>query len=499
MLNIIFKKIFLVTCILSFGLFSVFAEEGEGLRVNLHMGLDVLNMTFRSFEHSEFRPAFAQNHSEIQYLISNWNFDKDARASISYDADNYGGSFAFQPQIVSGSWSFGARMKGWAQFSFLRLTIGNDIETNYADWQGSEEALLFFNGNKWTNPDNITDSSGILAEVFFNQFTLAMSAGDFMSKWIPTSRIQNGEKWDNEYRDTYNIDFRYGARIGYGLGEAGKLNLSYKLTHKSVADSFGLLGGDSSRLEPQTADAKVTDHLFGLFGSFYFGDFGFTAAYQGSMTSYISEYPIMVANEIKTFETAIPLLFVNGLNFNALWKINERLAFHTDNAFSFWQDKNYNVFLTRQNNMDLNLLHKNEAALYAVVNNIAIRNSIGLKYDLTESLEGNVYVRNTVQYNNASGRVAYKEGMSNEYSFIRNNTILRFGMKYKFSPTASVFAQLELGNNLTSRSKDLNSQTQNFFMTRVGDITNVREQNPLSTRDNEFVVRIPIGFTLQMR
>jgi len=89
--------------------------------------------------------------------------------------------------------------------------------------------------------------------------------------------------------------------------------------------------------------------------------------------------------------------------------------------------------------------------------------------------------------------------MKNEYSFIRTNTTIRFGTKYKFSPTASVFAQLEIGNNLTSRSKDLNSETLGFFVIRKGQYTNVREQNPLATRDNEFIVRIPIGFTLQMR
>jgi hypothetical protein len=199
-----------LACVLILTVFPVSAEEeslrGDGLSVSLEMGVDALNMAFRTFEHSEYRVVRGQNHSEIQYLISNWEFAKDARATIAYNAANYGGSFAFQPQIVSGSWTFGALMRGFFQFSFLRLTLGNDIETNYADWQGSDEGLLFNNGNGWHNPDNITDSSGLLAEAVFNSFTFAVSAGDFSSRWMPTSRIFNGPKFDNIFLDRYNVD-----------------------------------------------------------------------------------------------------------------------------------------------------------------------------------------------------------------------------------------------------------------------------------------------------
>lgn len=484
-------------------LIPVFAEDdevrSEGLTVSLEMGVDALNMVFRNFEHSQFRPSSAQNHSEIQYFVSNWNFDRDTRASIGFDARNYGGSFAFEPQIIGGAWSFGAKIQGWVQFSFLRLTLGNDIETNFADWQGSEEALLFFNWRGWHNPDNITNSIGLMAEAFVNSFTFAVAAGDFITRWIPTTRIQNGENWDNIYLDRYSTDFSYGARIGYSLGELGRINFSYRLTHRTVADSFLPEGGNFPELQPRMADARVNDHLYGLYGSFFFGNIGITAAYLGSLTTYLPEFSMIVGGERRMVETAIPFLFVNGFNVNARWEVNDRFSLRTDNAFSFWRDKNYDVFETRQANWNFNLAIRSNADLFAAVTNFVIRNSVGFDYDFSEAFSGNVYFRNTFHRSSAAGRVPGAETEQREYIFDRSRMELALGVRYAFSPRASVFLKLELGHTTVSRSQDLNSETIGHFVHRVGDIHNVMRNNPLATRDSEFTVRIPIGFTLLIR
>jgi len=57
-------------------------NRGEGLIVSLDMSVDAFNTTVKTFAHPEIRGLTAQPHTETRFFISEWEFAKDANASI---------------------------------------------------------------------------------------------------------------------------------------------------------------------------------------------------------------------------------------------------------------------------------------------------------------------------------------------------------------------------------------------------------------------------------
>ena len=468
-------------------------NRGNGLAVTLDMGVDAFNFTSWNYGSSDIRGRAYQNHSEIQYLISNWNFAKDAKASLEYGGKYFGGSFAFQPQIVSGSWTFGAKMKGWARFAFLRVTLGNDIETNYADWQGSEDGLLLYTGAGWENADNITNSNGLLLEAFPKPFTFAAAAGDFLSKWDNTERITNNPNDDNIYKDRYNTSLSYGARAGYEFGGPGKINASYKIYYNSIANNFRVPGGNFSDLVATKADAEVFRHVFGLYGSFYFGDLGLTAGYLGHATVYLPEYFSTQSSIRNMVKTAMPVIYKNGIALNLKWKASDYMTLRMENSFTFWQDKNYDIFGISGGDWNLNVATKEKADDYSLIDHIALRNGIGLGYFFTDRIEGKVFLQNILTCWNASGLTPADEKYT--YTLAENMSRIELGLNYYFNANAVVYIKMDVSNTITDRSRDLNAATPSYFVEHVHN----EKPEMVPTIDNKFVVRIPIGFTLNMR
>jgi hypothetical protein len=470
-------------------------NRGDGLVVSLDMAVDAFNLTTQTFEHPEIRGPKAQDNTEFNLLISNWEFAKDANASIGYNARYFGGNFAFEPKIVEGSWTFGAKISGWAQFSFLRFVLGNNIETLYADRQGSDEALAVYTFGKvngdWVDPDNITDSTGLLVRAFVNDWTFDAAAGDFSYKWLPTGRQNNGSANENTYADRFNIDFRYGARVGYKLKDLGKINASYKIYQKTTADKYDVKGGNSLEIEPFNADARYFDHQYGLYGSFNLKASNFTAGYVGAATAYLPEFWITTEGG-KMVETGVPVVLRHGAVLNALWEGNP-WTFRTDNGVTFWQDKNYNIF--GMTSWDYNQERKEVSDIYSFINHFVMRNGFGANYKVTNSLSAGVYLNNTFFLYSVSGNTPGAVSKK-EYALWEDQARLEFSLSYSFNPNASAYVSLKFNDSIVSRSKDLNEQTRN---TMFVDKYHNEKPEPIATLDNTFSVNIPIGISLRIR
>jgi hypothetical protein len=172
--------------------------------------------------------------------------------------------------------------------------------------------------------------------------------------------------------------------------------------------------------------------------------------------------------------------------------VSEGLSIRTDNSLSFWRDKDYELFESGKPNWNKNTERKELAAAFALVNHFIMWNGMGAGFGITHNLMGSVYLRNLLSRYSASGNTP---GGRHDYVYLRDGMYLKLGLTYRFNEKASVYVNLEFEDMITSRSLDLNSQSANFFQSRVHNAV----PDPVATTDNTFVVRIPIGISLVLR
>ena len=485
--------VFFIGCIIA-GFIPAQDNRGDGFVVSLDMGVDAFNFTNYTFGSADIRGPLDQNRSLTHYLISNWNFARDAQAGLEYNASNFGGKFAFQPQAGIGGITYGAKLNGWAQFGFVRVTLGNDIETAYANRQGSDDPILILTQSGWEDPDNITNSEGLMVEAFANPLHIALAAGNFATSWEATSRVHNNND-DNMYIDRFSYSLQFGARIGYELGDIGKINASYKIYYNSVATSFDVEGAWSSVLQPRFADAEQFRHVFGLYGSFNLldGDLGITGAFLGNANVLVKEYYLRGVNTM--VETGVPVVFRVGPAINARWATPFGLTLRTDNALTFWQDKNFDIFrMAATDSQNFNNLPKEQADEYRLISNMALRNGIGLGYFITESIEARLYLQNILRRHEVIGYTP--NDISHTYTLIDNTVRAELSLFYHFNANALVYIKLDVSDAITSRSKDLAMETRNLFLDQT---VHGQLPVPVATVDHVFVIRVPIGLTLRIR
>ena len=491
-----------LVCVAWFSVSTISAQEadtdngkGEGFVATIDMSADIFDLTKKTFAYSDLRGPAAQDHTIVHWPISNFSFSDNAKAYIGYNGKYFGGRFGFQPQSNGNVTTFGGLVNAWARFSFLRLTMGNDIATSYADALGADPGLRIYDGRSWdsyTNPDNITQGEGLLAEAMFDRFTLALAAGDFVNSIKFTNRI-TGNSDRNEYLARFDTSFRYGGSLIYEMGDLGKLNASYMLKGLVIADAYNIKGQNSPELVPFQADAKVLDHALGLYGSLRLSDsLSVTLGYNALMTQYLNEFWNPV--ESRMVETGVPNVLKHGLNLNAKFAVNDRVTLITDNNVTLWQDKNYESFETGRANWNYNTQPKSRADSVASVNYLVLWNGLGMSYALTERMTGSVYARNLFSNYSAHGNTP---GGKQDYSFVRNQSQFKIRLDYIFNQQASVWTEVVLENMITSRSEGLNGQSSGIFLENT--TVNGRPVQKLATRDNVFVVRIPIGITLHLK
>ncbi|MDR0563141.1 MAG: hypothetical protein LBG73_10715 [Spirochaetaceae bacterium] len=488
-------KISLLALTLIAGISSISAQEtdtgkGEGVKAAIDLYVDIFRVTNQTFERPDIRGKTYQDNTVAEFFYTNKDFWSDSKVSIGYDGSFFGGSFAIQPgeELIKPV----SKLKGWVQFGFLRVTLGNDIESVYADPLDADPKIRIYTGknsngvvswNSTINPDNITRDEGLLVEAFLKSFTIAAAAGNFTSKFDPL-KVATA----NEYIDRYEGTFRYGARVGYNLGQFGKVNASYTMDYESVANNYSFKSANSTDIVPIKPDAEVFKHIFGVYGSLHLTPvLDLTVGYNGFITAYLSEF-YLAGNPV---QTGYPIVFKNGVNLNLRYKGIAGLTLRTDHCLTLWEDKDYELFETTGNSawINIGLTPSVNADNYASISHLILWNGIGAAYEFTDRFTGSIYVRNLFSQYTASGRTPNGSG---NYTLFRDQIGVEIKGMYKLHPKAEVFVKLILEDTMISRSQDLNAQSPNHFIQNPAP-------EPVETFDNELLVRIPIGIQLTLQ
>ncbi|GHV30644.1 hypothetical protein AGMMS4952_17970 [Spirochaetia bacterium] len=476
---------------------NIFAQESRDGRLSASLVLDAeaFRLTSETYERADIRVKSYQDTTLVQLPLSNISYWKDSKLNVGYDAGRWGGRISMTQESLANS-GFGG-LAGWVNVGFLRISIGNDIKSTYAESLGADPELRLYTGKSgdsvaWDaskNPDNITGDEGVLLEASLASFSFALAAGGYLASLTLEDPITN----TNIFPTKDAFDLRYGARVGYNLPKAGKLNVSYMIEGKKIATMYGRKT-DSSDIVPKQAQAEFFDHSFGLYASLNPSeDFDLTIGYNGALTSYLSEF---YNQSLRTMvETGYPIVFKNGLNVNGRWR-KYPLTFRTDNSLTYWEDKNYSLFETGNSAwIDLGLLDKNTADQYAGINHFVLWDGFGVSYRLTEVLSLGSYLSNLFSFYTAKGGMP--GGSSGTYTFFRDE--LSFDISATISLNANIEAYIKLGvvEKITFRSRDLNVQTRGFFIQNINNNSSNPAPTPVETTDSSFWFRIPIGITVK--
>jgi len=477
------------------------AEEAPGLTLILDLRADAFRFFNRTFDSPDIRPKDSQNSSSVQFPISNKDFWTDSKLTLSYDGRVYGGHFTLD-QAALETKTFG-KMGGWVRLGLFRVTLGNDIGSTYADPLGADPGMRLYTGSKlkstrrregavfsYENADNITGYDGVLVEAFLNSFTIGLAAGDFEFNLAETLGNLPGT---NTYGRTVDQKFRYGARVGYEHENNWKLNASYVFSGQTNANMYGYKYG-SDEVVPTKPNAQSSEHKFGLYGSIYLpSGLDLTLGYAGHISSVLKEF---YGNAREMVETGTPLVFMNGLNLNARYKLGD-LRLRTDNSFSFWKDKDFTDVFEIQNSVFDNkgYLAKAQADRFAEIDHFIMWNGFGASYPVTGNVSADLYLRNLLAVYSASGNMPVGSG---EYNLLRDEIGLELKFTYRIHANAEAYIKLVAQDSVLSRSRDLNSQSRGIFIDYINNnISLGMKPSPIATLDNEFTVFIPIGLVLK--
>jgi hypothetical protein len=466
------KKIILpALLLLRFG--TIFADDTGGLSAVIDIDVKGLEIKSSRFSDENLRPG---KHGTNLAVIgpTGWDFlTSDSYVKFGYDADLFGGFLKLNKTGLAG-------VKAWVRFGrFLKLTAGNDIKSVYARSLGADPELRVYYGstpNEWdisTNPDNITQDKGLLLEGFFGPVSAALAGGfhiaDIISKAIPnTDRTQ--------WADTADREFQYGGRVGSEIGDLGKVNLSYILRYKKIANNYNF--NRDQEMTAIAADAKVFSHLFGVYGSLKPLDtLELTLGYGGILTKYLNEF----YRTTGMVQTLVPLVFRNGINLNARYRGIPNLTIRTDHNLSFWQDRDYRAFgVIGWDNIGLS--SQTTSATSAVIRHWLVWNGVGVSYNITKRLRASIYLRNLYRQDNA------KSSAGTEYKLVKDKFAVEPKVTWKVNDRTEVFAGIIWEFMITTASEDLNSQGLNTFLTGTA---------PRKTIDSEQLITIPMGITMK--
>ncbi|GHV89405.1 hypothetical protein AGMMS50267_17650 [Spirochaetia bacterium] len=472
--------------VIGFGVVSALDTGNGQIDVTLEMKLNIMDLTTKAFSDEDLRPGANQHGNRFfQFGLiepESW-LTKDAFYSFGYQTERVGGYIKWKGLT-------GIVGKAWVSAGPLfKITVGNDIESLYADPLGADPGLRIYNGGTsaaWDaslNPDNITQDRGLLVEGFFGPVSAALS-GNVSSSLFgqtgangPVAKTLDPEnlKW----LDTDSRQMMYSGRIGSEIGSFGKVNASYILYYWKNGNAFN---PDSSneKLVAMQANAEVYTHLFGIYASLTpLENLGLTLGYGGILTKYLDEFETSGG----TAETLFPQVLQNALMLNARYtNIVPGLTVRTDHNYSFWTDKNYaalggNGF--RNYNYEATAPNNNSAE----VGHWLLWNGIGVVYEFNSLISVELYVRNLYRFDSA------EETNGKKYELGRDELSVEPKVYFYFTPQIKAYAGVTLKNTVATASEYLNEQGRNnAFKTGTA---------PKDTKDSVFVMSIPIGVTMQ--
>jgi hypothetical protein len=475
----------------------VYAQDDEeytglGMYAEIKSSVDVFKVTNYRYAHTDIRGPTAQNHTDLIFPTAEPDFWDDSYLVLGYSGKNFGGNFRVRDK---------PDVKVWARFGPMRVTLGNDLKSIYADPLGADPELRIYTGIttdgdlSWAanvNPDNITDGEGLQVEALLNRLTLAVATGYYKPslEWflVPNSNI---------YRDQETANFRYGARAGWDMGDIGKLNVSYLIKSQQYGTKYQLKT-NSDEIVPKEADAQVFDHLFGLYASLHpLPALRVTVGYNGMVTAYLDE--IYSEGTRSMIATGYPLVFRNGANLNAIFALTDDISLKTDNCLTVWRDKNYNMLESLNDNgrwKNFNLEPQSAADRYAEIDHFVLWNGLGLDYRLTSRLTLGAYARNLISVYSVKGITS--TGAAADYRLTRDEMEGKISMNMRLSSRATVGVALTVNDSIKIRSRDLNAESRLVFIENIDRDPTKPKPTPVETLDSVLSVSIPISFSMRL-
>jgi hypothetical protein len=462
-------------------------DNQKGFTAQVDIDTNLFQATKTAFGDAKDRYRGGNLHRTESFLIDNYPFGgfnilDDTRAAFGYNGDWYGGNLSLNSGGLGG-------IKAWLSFfdGKIKISAGDDIGYGYADSQGADAGLRVYDDNVRTtadrnnatvdsnrNPDNITQDKGILFEFDLAPLKLAFAGrGNIDDVSANIGSVISASNDD----PIYGHNFQYGVNAGANLGDGlAKVNGAYILQSVKLGGQYEY-NGTADKIIARGADAETWTHLFGLYASYYpWADdrLGFTLGYVGEFVKYLDEYNI-------DYKTKVPGIFKHGLNLTARYK-TDKLTVKTDHNYSFWSDKNYNIYNLYKPDenifKDFGLLADTDAnADKADISHSFLWNGIGASYLFTPVLEGSIYTRNLLRTDEAG-----------DYKL----TTMYFSLELK--STFHISTQVEAYCGITWH---YTGRTASEGIARASGEFGTNP--PKETGDSVNMIQIPIGFTVKLQ
>jgi hypothetical protein len=465
-------------------------QRGFTAQVDIDTNLFRATQTSYSDAGDRFREG-GNLHRTNSFLIEDYPFGgtnifDGTNVAFGYNGGWYGGNFSINSGGLGG-------IKAWLSFldDKIKISAGNDIGYGYADSQGADAGLRVYDDHVRTtadrgnptidssrNPDNITQDKGVMVEFDMAPLKIALAGSgnpDGFTKESDGLHIGSLISATND-EPIYGYSFQYGANIGGKIGETAKVNAAYVV--QAVKDKAQYrYDTTAGKIIAKSPDAETWNHLFGVYGSYYpWGNdsLGVTLGYAGVFVKYLDEFEV-------NSTTTLPGIFKHGLNVTARYK-TDALTIKTDHNYSFWADKNYNIYNlykpAEEVMKDYGLLaNTSDASDKSDVAHSFLWNGIGMSYRFTPVIEGSVYTRNLLRTDETP---EYK--MTTMYFSIELKTTFRF------SPNVEAYGGITWQYTGRTASEGIAKASEEFGTNPVKETT-----------DSVHMIQIPIGFTVKLQ
>jgi hypothetical protein len=509
------KKSGIVLALLFAGIGMVTAQASKGFDVDVHLEVSMFGYEKNEKSDIDLRRWAGNYKPEMFYLPGARSGDwiSDAGFSVSYDGGFFGGTLGMgtttlngRAKEVSDVGKF-TTLKAWMMpfGEYLKFSAGVGIGAGYADSQGANPGMRIYNGTEqgsWDadrDPDNITQDQGVLLEGFLGPLSLAL-AGRYYNPTVfalnlnPTTPAPvpgSGENYTNtKWAYQNEVEYSYGFRAGYEIGDWGKVNASYILEFSNYyGDQQNFYGPDrDNNIVPLFANAETTRHMFGAYASLNpLAGFGVSLGYNGIVTKYLDEFYSLNAWN----ETSMPIVYQQALNLNLRYTGVDRWAFRTDHNVSFWTDQNYTIFGTAIK--DRGVLSKSQTANLADVDHFLVWNGLGVTYQVSSVWKLDLYLRNLYRLDTAIGVTDETTRASEEFIFNRDEFKGEFKAKWEPNPNLEFYAGMEAQYQVTGISKNIH---QRNVLEPSGFVS---PNEVKDTKDTNLQIRFPVGLTVRMR
>jgi hypothetical protein len=469
--------------LLMLGVGSVFADDDRGFTATIDIDANALQITKNTYSDENDRPHSHSTSKTQQLPFGGFDFLTDSAVDFSFSTDFWGGKVSLDDKDGLGGF------KVWAAFGpFVKLTVGDDIGSSYADSLDADPGMRVYTGTvplandtgtDWDankDPDNITQDKGILLELFFKPVTLAF-AGQYYDGDVLSLEILNSEH--TEWVDVEQKKYGYGVRVGSEIWEWGKVNASYILQYNNIGSNNYRLDRER-KAQPAVADAERTTHLFGIYASLTppLAGLGVSLGYGGVYTKYVDEF----YRGTGMVETLVPSVFQSGYNLNARYKGIDRLTLRTDHNVSLWTDRDYTAFgIPGRGNYGL--LSDVESAAFADVSHFFLWNGLGAEYKINDSFKVSLYARNLYREDSA------EQENADVWEVTKDKFALETKFTYMRGDKFEVYAGVTFETTASTATKTVNQQISNKFATWA----EVKD-----TSDVETLIKIPVGITVKL-